>query len=82
MKRIQLLFLFIFVSGSILTTNSFASAAPRAGQASVEAGMRPEAVNVKPETVKRKKNKGYKKPKRKKFLGIFKRKSSCDCPRH
>lgn len=30
----------------------------------------------------KKKNKGYKKPRKKKFLGIFKRKSSCDCPKH
>ncbi|WP_025762726.1 hypothetical protein [Dyadobacter tibetensis] len=29
---------------------------------------------------KRKKYKGYKKPKSKKFLGIFKRKSDCGCP--
>ncbi len=75
MNKIPFLFLFIFFSGSILTTDSFASVAARAGQASVEAGM-------KPEVIKRKKNKGYKKPKKKKFLGIFKRKSSCDCPKH
>ncbi|WP_228713501.1 hypothetical protein [Arundinibacter roseus] len=30
---------------------------------------------------KRKRYKGYKKPRSKKFLGIFKRKSSCDCPK-
>jgi len=29
---------------------------------------------------KRKKYKGYKKPRSKKFLGIFKRKSDCGCP--
>ncbi|GHB83121.1 hypothetical protein [Persicitalea jodogahamensis] len=29
---------------------------------------------------KRKRYKGYKKPRSKKFLGIFKRKSSCGCP--
>lgn len=29
---------------------------------------------------KRKKYKGYKKPRSKKFLGIFKRKSGCGCP--
>ncbi len=75
MKKITFLFLIIFVPGSILATDSFASAAPGTGQISVEAGM-------KPETAKRKKNKGYKKPKKKKFLGIFKRKSSCDCPKH
>ncbi|GAB2802533.1 hypothetical protein GCM10027275_56000 [Rhabdobacter roseus] len=31
---------------------------------------------------KRKRYKGYKKPRNKKFLGIFKRRSSCDCPKH
>ncbi|REA59243.1 hypothetical protein DSL64_18110 [Dyadobacter luteus] len=31
---------------------------------------------------KRKKFKGYKKPKSKKILGIFKRKSDCGCPNH
>jgi hypothetical protein len=31
---------------------------------------------------KKKRYKGYKKPRNKKFLGIFKRKSSCDCPKH
>lgn len=31
---------------------------------------------------KRKRYKGYKKPRSKKFLGIFKRKSPCDCPKH
>lgn len=31
---------------------------------------------------KRKRYKGYKKPRSKKILGIFKRKSSCDCPKH
>ena len=29
---------------------------------------------------RRKKYKGYQKPRSKKFLGIFKRKSSCGCP--
>lgn len=31
---------------------------------------------------KKKKYKGYKKPRSKKFLGIFKRKSDCGCPNH
>jgi hypothetical protein len=31
---------------------------------------------------KKKKFKGYKKPKSKKILGIFKRKSDCGCPNH
>lgn len=31
---------------------------------------------------KRKKNKGYHKPKSKKILGIFKRKTDCGCPKH
>ncbi|WP_229204060.1 hypothetical protein [Dyadobacter alkalitolerans] len=45
-------------------------------------------VNAKPASaktellVKKKKYKGYKKPKSKKFLGIFKRKTDCGCPNH
>ncbi|TLU89570.1 hypothetical protein [Dyadobacter sediminis] len=31
---------------------------------------------------KKKKYKGYKKPRSKKILGIFKRKSDCGCPNH
>jgi hypothetical protein len=31
---------------------------------------------------KKKRYKGYKKPRSKKFLGIFKRKNSCGCPKH
>jgi hypothetical protein len=31
---------------------------------------------------KRKRYKGYKKPRTKKFLGIFKRKNPCGCPKH
>jgi hypothetical protein len=31
---------------------------------------------------KKKKYKGYKKPKSKKILGIFKRKTDCGCPNH
>ena len=31
---------------------------------------------------KKKKYKGYKKPRSKKFLGIFKRKTDCGCPNH
>jgi hypothetical protein len=30
----------------------------------------------------RKKNRGYQKPKSKKILGIFKRKTDCGCPKH
>jgi hypothetical protein len=41
------------------------------------------ATSVKMEMMgKKKKFKGYKKPKSKKFLGIFKRKSDCGCPNH
>ena len=45
-----------------------------------------EQLNAKPVTSKmelmgkKKKFKGYKKPKSKKILGIFKRKSDCGCP--
>lgn len=49
----------------------------------------PDVASVKSETSvftqqgkKKKRYKGYKKPRSKKFLGIFKRKSSCDCPSH
>jgi hypothetical protein len=31
---------------------------------------------------KKKKNRGYQKPKSKKILGIFKRKTDCGCPKH
>ena len=31
---------------------------------------------------KKKKYKGYQKPKSKKILGIFKRKTDCGCPKH
>ncbi len=72
MKKILFLFVLIFISGSNWAAGGVVSVA---GQSSIEIGM-------KPEIGKRKKNKGYKKPKKKKFLGIFKRKSSCDCPKH
>ncbi|MEO6282698.1 MAG: hypothetical protein ABIN80_14740 [Dyadobacter sp.] len=47
-----------------------------------------ETLSAKPATAKmelfgkKKKYKGYKKPKSKKFLGIFKRKTDCGCPNH
>jgi len=47
-----------------------------------------EPVSAKPHAVKselfgkKKKFKGYQKPKSKKFLGIFKRKTDCGCPKH
>ena len=47
-----------------------------------------ETLSAKPATAKmelfgkKKKFKGYKKPKSKKFLGIFKRKTDCGCPSH
>jgi hypothetical protein len=40
----------------------------------------PAAVNSHLTVKKKKKFKGFKKPKSKKFLGIFKRKSDCGCP--
>jgi hypothetical protein len=52
------------------------------------AGLQPAqataAVKVEAEKAfgKRKKNRGYKKPKSKKILGIFKRKTDCGCPKH
>jgi hypothetical protein len=43
----------------------------------------PAAASFRSEMhVEKKKNKGFKKRKTKKFLGIFKRKSACDCPKH
>lgn len=44
-----------------------------------------QATNILPEgqlLAEKKRNKRPKKGKKKKFLGIFKRKSSCDCPKH
>ncbi|WP_229208789.1 hypothetical protein [Dyadobacter luticola] len=47
-----------------------------------------ETVNAKPASTKmemfgkKKKYKGYKKPRSKKILGIFKRKTDCGCPNH
>jgi hypothetical protein len=47
-----------------------------------------QTVNAKPASAKmellgkKKKYKGYKKPKSKKILGIFKRKTDCGCPNH
>ncbi|KQS32793.1 hypothetical protein [Dyadobacter sp. Leaf189] len=47
-----------------------------------------EQLQAKPVTSKmelmgkKKKYKGYKKPKSKKILGIFKRKTDCGCPNH
>jgi hypothetical protein len=48
-----------------------------------------QQVNAAPKHVKsemfsnnRKKNRGYQKPKSKKILGIFKRKTDCGCPKH
>ncbi len=42
----------------------------------------PEGVKSELFAKKKKKFKGYKKPKSKKILGIFKRKSDCGCPNH
>ncbi|MCF0072402.1 hypothetical protein LZD49_18110 [Dyadobacter sp. CY261] len=47
-----------------------------------------QTVSAAPDTAKvelfgkKKKFKGYKKPRSKKFLGIFKRKTDCGCPNH
>ncbi|PWJ59979.1 hypothetical protein CLV98_101154 [Dyadobacter jejuensis] len=43
--------------------------------------LSPESTaQVEQQWGKKKKYKGYKKPKSKKFLGIFKRKTDCGCP--
>jgi hypothetical protein len=56
---------------------------PEASAASLEvASVKSETSVLSQQGKKKKRYKGYKKPKRKKFLGIFKRKSSCDCPNH
>ena len=56
---------------------------PEASAASLEAtSVKSETRVLSQQGKKKKRYKGYKKPKSKKFLGIFKRKSSCDCPNH
>lgn len=66
-KGISLLLLFVF-------TLSFSITSP--------ANAKPEGVKSELFAKKKKKFKGYKKPKSKKILGIFKRKSDCGCPNH
>jgi len=67
MKKIVSLLLLVFLSAGIVSI---------------------EPANAKPIAVKselfgkKKKFKGYQKPKSKKFLGIFKRKTDCGCPKH
>jgi len=56
-----------------LETEARAVASPEATIAKTEMGLLGKKK-------KRKKYKGYKKPRSKKFLGIFKRKSDCGCP--
>jgi hypothetical protein len=43
---------------------------------------KPSGIRSEKVFSKRKKNKGYQKPRSKKILGIFKRKSNCGCPSH
>jgi len=50
-----------------------------AGNIAVSAEMAGETVVM---VQNQKKKKGPRKPRKKKFLGIFKRKSACDCPKH
>jgi len=53
------------------------------GTAGVESlHAKPEKVKTELSLKKKKKFKGYKKPKSKKILGIFKRKTDCGCPSH
>lgn len=42
--------------------------------------VKTEMGNLGKKKKNRKRHKGYKKPRSKKFLGIFKRKSDCGCP--
>ncbi|MGV3604390.1 MAG: hypothetical protein ACO1N1_24425 [Dyadobacter fermentans] len=51
------------------------------GVQTVSAAAAPDATKVEL-FGKKKKYKGYKKPRSKKFLGIFKRKTDCGCPNH
>lgn len=46
--------------------------------------VRAESEKVHAEKLfgKKRKNRGYQKPRSKKILGIFKRKSDCGCPNH
>jgi len=46
------------------------------------AQAKPEAAKAELFGKKKKKYKGYQKPKSKKILGIFKRKTDCGCPNH
>jgi len=57
-----------------LETEARAAASPEVAIAKSEMGL-----FGKNKKKKRKKYKGYKKPRNKKFLGIFKRKSDCGC---
>jgi len=68
MKKITSLFLLIALMVSVTGFESV-RATPRAAQGEKTFG-------------KRKKNRGYQKPKSKKILGIFKRKTDCGCPKH
>ncbi|GAB3179901.1 hypothetical protein [Telluribacter humicola] len=49
---------------------------------SVSAVTKSELIEKGKKGKKRKRYRGYKKPRSKKILGIFKRRSSCDCPKH
>jgi hypothetical protein len=69
MKRITPLFLLFALFFSISGLERAQAATP----------IKMEAEKV---FEKRKKNKGYKKPRSKKILGIFKRKTDCGCPKH
>lgn len=75
--RRGLLIFFIF---SIVATGMPLSeaAALDTYRSQVESSMQPEMGHE----VNKKRNKAYKKRKNKKILGIFKRKSACDCPKH
>lgn len=68
MKKITSLFLLVVLLVSVTGFES-AYASAKAAQSEKIFG-------------KRKKNKGYQKPKSKKILGIFKRKTDCGCPKH
>jgi hypothetical protein len=64
-KHISLLLLFAFSLSMVMITPATA---------------KPEMLKSELFGKKKKKFKGYKKPKSKKILGIFKRKSDCGCP--
>jgi hypothetical protein len=83
MKKIApwLLILALICSISAVETVSASGVGMAAPGATAPGAAAPGATKVEL-FGKKKKYKGYKKPRSKKFLGIFKRKTDCGCPNH